>query len=368
MKQKKQQILVPITLYKMLFKNFINWYLVAQFLGILIVIIADLFAQLDMYMSHNLSAAHILALTGLLVPKAIWFTMPFIIMFGIIMAISGFYQTNELIAIFTSGISYARFTFPIILFSIFLSGAMIFIDSYGVIHAMRYREKLLQKLTSKRSEDYTNITIRSEEEGYFWHASDFDAAKNKLDRVIIFKINDNYRIVERVDASYALYTKMGWVFYTGLERTWDETGDISSEKRFNRKIFPLPEKPSIFKSSEYEIENMNIEEAYDRIKLLDRINVEHRKESTDFYKKFSFPCILIIFSIFAVGVATISKVYILIVGLALSILQAIVYYIAQFLLLDNLAYTGIISPFVGAWFTFFLFLPVAIVLVIRSKT
>ena len=36
--------------------------------------------------------------------------------------------------------------------------------------------------------------------------------------------------------------------------------------------------------------------------------------------------------------------------------------------LDNLAYTGIISPVAGAWATFFLFLPVAITLVIRSKT
>lgn len=368
MRERASAVKVPFTLYKMLFASFINWYLLAQFLGILVVVIADLFGQLDMYLSKNLSAPEILKLTALLIPKAIWFTMPFVIMFGIIMAISNFYQSNELIAIFTSGISYARFTMPIIIFSVFLSILMIFIDSFGVIYAMRYREQEMQKINSKKNDDYSNITLRSEKEGYFWHAADFDAGKNKLEKPIIFKINENYLITERIDANYAIYTKTGWLLYSGTERVWDDSGTLTAENNFERKTLLLPEKPSIFKSSEYEIENMNIIEAYERIKLLERINVEHRKESTDFHKKFSFPCILIIFSIFSVGVATLSKVYILIVGLALSIVQAIVYYIAQFLLLDNLAYTGIISPVAGAWATFFLFLPVAIALVIHSKT
>ena len=133
MRERASAVKVPFTLYKMLFASFINWYLLAQFLGILVVVIADLFGQLDMYLSKNLSALEILKLTALLIPKAIWFTMPFVIMFGIIMAISNFYQSNELIAIFTSGISYARFTLPIIVFGVFLSILMIFIDSFGVI-------------------------------------------------------------------------------------------------------------------------------------------------------------------------------------------------------------------------------------------
>ena len=182
MRERASAVKVPFTLYKMLFASFINWYLLAQFLGILVVVIADLFGQLDMYLSKNLSALEILKLTSLLVPKAIWFTMPFVIMFGIIMAISNFYQSNELIAIFTSGISYARFTMPIIVFSVFLSIMMIFIDSFGVIYAMRYRDQEMQKINSKKDEDYSNITLRSEKEGY---SNSTDSVFNKRNYILM---------------------------------------------------------------------------------------------------------------------------------------------------------------------------------------
>ncbi|OHD82843.1 MAG: hypothetical protein A2355_04935, partial [Spirochaetes bacterium RIFOXYB1_FULL_32_8] len=365
---KKVHTRLPYTLYQMLFLNFLNWYLLAQGFGILLIVIADLFGKLDSYMTNNMSIPNILLMTVLLFPKAIWFTMPFVIMFGIIMAISSLYQSNELIAVFTSGISYTKFTMPIILFSVFLSISMIFIDSYGVVHAMRYRDKLFQKLTSQKTDDYTNITVKSEKEGYFWHVNDFDPIRNRLDKIICFKIDVNYRMVERINAEYGVYTKNGWIFYTGMIREWNIDGTLKEDVKFNRKIFNLPENPSVFKSSGYEIETMNINEAGERIKLLKRLNIEHKKEMTDYYKKFSFPFILIIFSIFAIGVSTISKIYILIIALFLSIAQAIVYYIAQFLLLDNLAYTGIVSPFFGAWFTFFLFLPVAVILIAKAKT
>lgn len=359
---------IPVTLYRMLFLNFLNWYLLAQVFGILVIVIVDLFTRLDTYMENSMSVLNILYMTLLLFPKAIWFTMPFVIMFGVIMAISTLYQSNELIAVFTSGISYVKFTMPIILFSVVLSISMIFIDSYGVVHAMRHREDLMKKMTSDRPEDHSNITLKSEMEGYFWHVAKFDAVRNRLDRIICFKVNEDYRMVERINAEYAVFSKNGWIFYTGMVREWNDDGTLKEDVRFNRKIFDFPENPSIFRTSGYDIETMNIQEARERIKLLERLNIEHRKELTDYYKKFSFPLILIIFSVFAVGVSTISKIYILIIALFLSIAQAIVYYVAQFLLLDNLAYTGIISPAVGAWFTFFFFLPVSLFLLIKAKT
>ena len=63
MRERASAVKVPFTLYKMLFASFINWYLLAQFLGILVVVIADLFGQLDMYLSKNLSALEILKLS-----------------------------------------------------------------------------------------------------------------------------------------------------------------------------------------------------------------------------------------------------------------------------------------------------------------
>ena len=112
-------------MYKMLFINFFNWYLLAQMFE-LIIVIADLFYRLDTYIAYNMSFPTILLFTLLLIPKGfglraicdyvwhVWLLVLFI--------------NNELIAIFTQ---VCNISIPIvIIFSIF-SLLMIFIDSYG---------------------------------------------------------------------------------------------------------------------------------------------------------------------------------------------------------------------------------------------
>jgi lipopolysaccharide export LptBFGC system permease protein LptF len=139
--------LLPFILYLMLIKSFLYWFLIAQGLFIVILIIFDLFSKLDEYMRASVSILNILFITSLYIPKAVWLTMPVAIMFGIIMALGSFYQNNELVAIFTSGISIYKFVVPVVLINLFLSVFMIFGDSNIVIPSFRVREKVYKRVT-----------------------------------------------------------------------------------------------------------------------------------------------------------------------------------------------------------------------------
>ena len=137
--------LLPFILYKMLIKSFLFWYSIAQGLFIIIILIFDFFLKVnESYTDPHLqfTIIDILVITFLLAPKAMWLTMPIAIMFGVTMSLSSFYQHNELIAIFTSGISIYKFVLPLILLTFFLSIFMIFMDSSIVIPSYRYRENL----------------------------------------------------------------------------------------------------------------------------------------------------------------------------------------------------------------------------------
>ena len=106
---------LPFTLYGMLFRSFLYWYVMIQGLFVVILLIFDLFGKLDKYMSNPVSILDILAITALFIPKTIGLTIPVAIMFGVSMTLGTFYQNNELIAIFTSRISLFKFSFPIII-------------------------------------------------------------------------------------------------------------------------------------------------------------------------------------------------------------------------------------------------------------
>ena len=298
---------IPWTLYKMLLKEFLNWFLVAQSLFIIILLIVDLFAKINDYTNNNVHILTLLQITVIYIPKAISLTLPVAIMFGITMTLGTFFQNNELVAIYTIGVSLIKFTIPLIIFNVILSLGMIFLDSSFVITSERYRQDLFESVTKKNSSgkfDNENLTIRGED-NFFWDVEKFYSTKNTLQNVLVFRINNNYLINYRLDALKAVYTDKGWLFYSGTLRECDNSGDLKTETKFQKKVFSFKEKPSLFKKLRVEIENMTIDEAKERIKLLKKLNIDYSKELTGYYKIFIF--IYITITLFAIGVATVSE-------------------------------------------------------------
>ncbi len=368
---RRLQLNIPTTLYGMLFRGFLYWFVIIQGLFVVILVIFDLFGKLDTYMNNSVQIWTILFITALHIPKAISMTIPVAVMFGVTMTLGTFYQNNELVAIFTSQISMTKFTMPLMIFNVLLSVSLILFESYVVIPCTRYRDDRYEKITESRSAgktDNENITIRStEDQSMFWSAKRFNSSKNTLEKVKIFKIDKDFKIIYRLDAEKAVYTKNGWLFQLGIERQWDETGDLVLNKKFQKKYEPYQDKPTIFRKAKYDIDNMTILEARETIRRYKQINIEHNKELTTYYKKFSFPFTLFIVSLFALGVSTISKTNVLIVSLFFSIGLAVVFYCLQ-MFLDIFASTGRIPPIVGAWLPMVIFTPIGLFLIQRAKT
>ncbi|MBN2544858.1 MAG: LptF/LptG family permease [Spirochaetes bacterium] len=357
-------------LYKMLLRSFFYWFLIAQGLFVIIFLIFDFFSKVYSYIDNQVSSFDILAITFLLAPRAIWFTMPIAIMFGIIMALSSLYQNNELIAIFTSGISIYRLVIPIIIFNIFLSIFMIFADSFIVIPTFRHRENLYEYFTRPNKDEY-DITIKGKN-NYFWKVYRFVSSNNTLINLTLFRINDSFNITFLLEAQNAVYTKNGWIFKSGTLREWNDDGTLKHETKFyKRTIEDLEEDPrtfrNVFKKSDYEIDRMTIPEAQARIKLLKELGIAFDEELLNYYKKFSFPFTLLIVCLIAIGVSTLSQRNILILALFFSIGLAIIYYVMQ-MLISALASGGRINPFIGAWLSVFIFLPIGVYLVRKAKT
>ena len=366
----KHNMRPPLTLYRMLLREFFYWLFVAEGMFIVIMFIVDLFQKINDYIAHSVIPLYIVLITVLYAAKSISFTIPIGIMFSTAMTLGTFYQNNELVAIYTSGISLLKFSTPVILFNIILSFVMIGFDSYITIPTESYRKNLFETHTKKNSLgnfDNENITIRGEN-NYFWNAEKFISNKNTLQEVNLFRLNENYHFVYRLDAKRAIYTTAGWVFYSGVEREWEEDGTLKYEEKFHKKILGnLKEKPAVFKKIEYDIDNMTIDEARERIASLKSMNMEHSKELTQYYKKFSTPFTLLIVSLFAIGVATVSRTNVLILSLFFSVGLAVLLYVMQ-MILDVMASTGRIEPILGAWLPFFIFLPISFYLIWQAKT
>ena len=103
-----------------LFRKVIPLFLGALVFFALILILVDLMMNLWNFISTGVSGLKVLRIMLLYLPKCFWYAAPIAMLFSVSYTLSDLYANNELIAIFASGISLTRFTFPLLIFAFLL--------------------------------------------------------------------------------------------------------------------------------------------------------------------------------------------------------------------------------------------------------
>ncbi|MBP5283955.1 MAG: LptF/LptG family permease, partial [Treponema sp.] len=101
-----------MTMFKYLFRKFLPLFIGAVFFFSFALVMVDLLMNLWNFISNEVAAGDILYLMWLYIPKTLWYATPMGILFAVSYTLSDLYARNELVAIFASGISLLRFSFP----------------------------------------------------------------------------------------------------------------------------------------------------------------------------------------------------------------------------------------------------------------
>ena len=105
-------------LVKYILRKIIPFFLISLFFVALILNLVDLFMNITKYMEMKASLASVLKVMVLYIPKTIWYAAPIAFLFSITYILSDLYSSNEMEALFASGISLLRFVFPVFIFAI----------------------------------------------------------------------------------------------------------------------------------------------------------------------------------------------------------------------------------------------------------
>ena len=88
-----------------LYKKIIPLFLGAMFFFSLVLNLVDLFMNIANYLQNNCSVKDILTVMLYYAPKTIWYAVPVAMLFSVSYTLSDMYATNELEALFASGVS-----------------------------------------------------------------------------------------------------------------------------------------------------------------------------------------------------------------------------------------------------------------------
>ena len=333
-----------------------NRYLTTSFLKILgvtvallsfILLLFDVFSNLDIYIQNQLALPQILWATLLFLPEAIIFALPASTLFASTYILSMFHANNEMIILKNSGFSFYRIILPLILIGVCLSLAQfIFSESIGRT-AQREKELYNQRLLSiDYTQDNKDITLYSEDRLYVMHAKRYNSEQQKLSSVTLFKFSAQGDLLLRLDSATAQYEEGRWTFNdVNFYSITDEKVNVKSSGQETFIDIKIP--INLFENRSNEISSMTLQSALSYVDRAKRSgSAEYSAVAADVFNRIFnnlAPFILLLISCSTVFQW---KKNILLLSILTSISIAVVFYVLQ-LIGMILAKQQIIEPIYG---------------------
>jgi lipopolysaccharide export system permease protein len=347
------------SLVTMIIRAIVPVFLVALLFFVLILQLVDLFANLWRYVENDVSFGQIGLVALYYLPKCITFSLPIASLFAVAFTLGTYQANNELIALFGSGISLARFTMPLLILGALLSLGSFFFEDRVVIDTYRQKNELSrQLLRENRSLSRSRPTVLDHNNTVIYHAEYYNNNNQTLSDLTIVERTPEGQMLRRIDADWAEWVESSWTLHDVRIFNWiQETGEVLQENRTTYRNEKLNAPTDNFRKSDKEVEEMPLAEAKQWIDSLIRSGLPYREMLTNYYRRFSFALTPFIVVLISAALGGRFKKNILLMSLLTSLSVSVLYYVFQMITVI-MANHGYITPLAGAWtpFLFFTFL------------
>lgn len=349
-----------------LMQQFLPVCFVALLFFVVLLELGDLFSNFWKYLSNDVSAANILKILWLYIPKCISFSMPMAILFSSSYTMGNMYSRNELTAIFASGFPLFSLIFPLLVTGLILSAVMFFFEDRIVIHSV-YEKNKLNKILLKQevSLSNTNVVVLSESGTIIYTADYYQDAEKKLYSVLVIARNQDGSLKAIIKSPYAAWNGSEWIPGESIIYSVSDTQTVEMTKN----ILPvkLTEVPDTFKRNITSVDELTSVNAKKHIDSIRKAGLPYAEQLSNYYKRFSFPLTIFIVLFFSISLGGRFKKNIMLMSLLLSLSVAVLYYVTQMVTM-LFAKWEYISPFAGAWFPVILFICISTVILGYART
>ncbi len=303
------------------------------------------------------------------IPTIIFQLVPVSTLLAALLMLAIMSRNSEITAMKAGGVSIARIVTPIMLWACVLATAALAINEFAVPIAttkMKYIQTVyIQKQDWRARLRDRNLWYKSP--GAIYHIANFRPEVNRLDNVQIFRLDDEFNLVERFDAARAEWRDKAWVGLEGWRRTFDN-GRLATETKFAEAPLPIPETPDELKIYKKDPEQMSFRELRAYIVELRAEGYDVRRYTVDLHSKISFALVTVIMALLGIPWAVRSGRQ---GGVAFGIGVAVVIGVGYWIVMgfcQALGRSATLPVIVAAWGPHMLFGALGIVGVLRIRS
>ncbi len=354
-------------------KEFLKFFLIIQTIVMAIFVSVDYLTNMDRFIKSGISLGSALGYVLLKTPFMFSQLTPAGTVLAVVTVFGIMNRNNELMAVRSGGIALYTLVKPAIAVGILMAALMIFLGETVVPLTMARANDIKYGVLKKTRNVFAtreNIWIKGE--GAIYHFRYFNPRDNAISGVTLTWFDNAFQIIRRVDAHIGHFdeNRQLWILRKVLEQSFEQDGvHLDAPLIKNSETLPialefLPEDLSsvVKKSNE-----MSFTELAAHIRKVKSEGYDATTYIVDLYGKTAFPFICLIMALMgsAAGMKRFVKENLslgIIIGIGASFFYWFIYGF-----FTSLGYGRMLSPFVAAWATNFLFLCVAVIYLMSSE-
>lgn len=334
-----------------------------------IVLMLDLFTNLNTYLSNDIPLKEILTLSMLYIPKAVSFALSPALLFSVTFSISSLHSRNELVSVLTSGISYFWFIRSVLITAVLLCFALFVFQEVAVIDTYEKKQEYSSQLIGHTaSYNNSHVVLMNEDSTQVLYIRYYNDVRIEANDMILISRDQDGNLTTREDivkATYdpesGLWLLSGSTIYTIGEKT-PEVQYISEQK----SSFWF--EPEDLRDITFDITQMRLQEARTYLQRIRALDVRmYRSLLTDYYSRFSSSFTPLIVILISISIGSRLRKNILLYSLLFCIIISVLYFIFEMVTI-LFAKQQFISPAAGAWSPVLLFLGISIILLRHVRT
>ena len=335
-----------------LLRQFIVTALFALFAFTVIFVVVDLMENLDDFLDHNATFRIVCVYYVYFIPEIFKLITPVAMLMSALFTTGRLSTFNELTAMKCAGQSLYRFMVPVLLFSLLISGAMVYFNGWIVPYANKKKFDMGRTYFQKNLEfvPKSNILIQDSPTRILAIGM-FDDIHNTAFNVSLqnFQSNDHTRLQSRYDASQLQWNPQShnWTLISGTRREFTENKE-QIQPFASLTLENLNFSVEDVKKKAEKPDEMNYPDLQQFIKNQQRAGHDVSQWQVDLYGKIAFPFASFIVVLFGIPFSSIKRRGGL--GVEFGIAVAICFLYMIFLKVSQaFGYNGDLNPLLTAW-------------------
>ena len=321
----------------------------AGFTGLYLLV--DFFERVDNFISHQADISLYFLYFSSKLPLIMVQVLPLAILMGVFMTLGGLSRTSEMTAIRAGGISLWRITAPLLLASLGAALVLLAAGEFVVPLSARTMNHVFEvEVKGKPELDLRRENLWFREGDAIVHIRLAVPEDQSLEGISIFHLDDDFRLLSRIDARDAVYSGREWLLRQVTERPFiPATGEPTGIRRLPEMRYPLAKTPADFALPDDSKLELGLRDLHRLIRKLQAEGYDATRYRVDLQARLATPFACVILAFLGIPFALQKgRSAGLAMGIAVSVAIGVAYFILQ-AMLQAFGYSGVLPPPVAAW-------------------